>query len=130
MHVLLVQLTKILACYINHQKIENLFKEHTLCLYTQALHLICVQKKEGKLICILNRISRTLLPVVLAQLLNQFHDVTTSQETIQLNRTARYIQQDVNQFSSIESLPPQIDFLQFNELMYGNSGNRIWRLIQ
>ncbi len=79
---------------------------------------------------------RTLLPVVLAQLLIQFHDLpitSTSSDSflndtnqLQLNRSVRYaIEQDANQFRSIENLPSQDDSLQFDELIYGNSGNEI-----
>ncbi|KAJ6635336.1 ATP-binding cassette sub-family C member 4 [Pseudolycoriella hygida] len=72
---------------------------------------------------------RTLLPVVLAQLLNQFHDRPISHEffndtnQLQLNRSARYLERDINQFSSIKNvdLSPQNDLLQFDELIYGNS---------
>lgn len=64
---------------------------------------------------------------MLAQLLNQFHttDQLNDPHQLQLNRSARYIHQDVNQFRSIENfdLPTQNDFLQYDELLYGNSGN-------
>lgn len=73
---------------------------------------------------------------MLAQLLNQFHnqpiDSTDSANSflsdtnqLELNRSARYVHQDVNQFRSIENLdlPSHDDFLHFDELMYGNSGN-------
>lgn len=69
---------------------------------------------------------------MLAQLLNQFQnqpiDSTNSYSVLNdtnqllLNRSTRYAQEDVNQFRSIENIPSQDDFLQFDELMYGNSG--------
>lgn len=69
----------------------------------------------------------------MAQLLIQFQDqpiVTTASHSflndtnqLQLNRSARYAQQHVNQFRSIENVPStQYDFLQLDELIYGNSG--------
>lgn len=64
---------------------------------------------------------------MLAQLLNQFHDQPIVGDTnqLQLNRSARYVQQDVSQFRSIENfdLPSHDDSIQFDELIYGNSGN-------
>lgn len=71
---------------------------------------------------------------MLAQLLNQFHDqpiVTANSHSflndtnqLQLNRSARYIHQDVNQFRSIENfdLPSHDDFLDFDDIYYGNAG--------
>lgn len=71
---------------------------------------------------------------MLAQLLNQFHDqpivstnsysVLNDTNQLLLNRNARYVEEDVNQFRSIENLPSHDDFLRFDELMYPNSGIR------
>lgn len=75
--------------------------------------------------------------MVLAQLLNQFHDqliISTNSssllnDTNQLlfNRSARYVQQDINQFRSIENLDllPQDDF-QFQDFIYHESGNNLF----
>lgn len=72
---------------------------------------------------------------MLAQLLNQFHEHPISTHSnsfindtnqLQLNRSARYVLENANQFRSIENfeLPSsQDDFLQFDDLGYGNSGN-------
>lgn len=70
----------------------------------------------------------------MAQLLNKFHEENTIlptsssflNDTNQLNRSARYIHQDINQFRSIEhfELPPLDDF-QFQDLIYHESGNVI-----
>lgn len=71
---------------------------------------------------------------MLAQLLNQFHDqpiVTANSHSflndtnqLQLNRSARYVHQDVNQFRSIENfdLPSHDDFQHFDDIYYGNAG--------
>lgn len=52
------------------------------------------------------------------------HSFLNDTNQLQLNRSARYVQQQhVNQFRSIENVPStQDDFLQFDELIYGNSG--------
>lgn len=78
---------------------------------------------------------------MLGQLLIQFQDqpiVTSASHSLlndtnqlQLNRSARYAEQNVDQFRSIEQISPsEDDFFPFDDLAYSNSGNELNRMVQ
>lgn len=71
----------------------------------------------------------------MAQLLNQFHhqpvistnsyNLLNDTNQLLLNRSARYVQLDMSQLSSIENFEKSIgdDFLKYQDLIYNNAGN-------